>query len=250
MKATRVAEMTVDELKHLAREVTQQTVVEFLSDPDEGFELCGEMKTKLRASLAGPRPCRSLAWRLGWAWNGETCPASPTRRARKSSRRPRPSCLFPPVPSEKKPYPSPEPEVSEVAEVKEPAPRRHSRRQPAARRKNRRRPRPSCPSRPSRRRKSRTRRRSRKSRRSPRSKRPTASHLPLMPPSPSASLAWLRDHSGWHARADILAALDDLSAGKWNSAIRELVEFGEVEKKGQKRGTRYRASLKAGESGQ
>ncbi len=53
-------------------------------------------------------------------------------------------------------------------------------------------------------------------------------------------LTWLRDHHGWHARADILAALDDLSAGEWNSAIRQLVEFGEVAKKGQKRGTRYR----------
>ncbi len=69
---------------------------------------------------------------------------------------------------------------------------------------------------------------------------------PYGEPSPPAVtpadriLAWLRDHPGWHARGDILAGLGDLSAGEWNPAIRELVEFGEVAKKGEKRGTRYR----------
>ncbi|MCP3962315.1 MAG: N-6 DNA methylase [bacterium] len=53
-------------------------------------------------------------------------------------------------------------------------------------------------------------------------------------------LAWLRAHPDWHARAEVLAALGDLSASQWSSAIRELAEFGEVEKMGEKRGTRYR----------
>ena len=52
--------------------------------------------------------------------------------------------------------------------------------------------------------------------------------------------AWLDTHPGWHARAEIIDDLD-LSPGEWNPAIRELVEFGEVERKGRKRGTRYRA---------
>jgi hypothetical protein len=55
-------------------------------------------------------------------------------------------------------------------------------------------------------------------------------------------LGWLRERPGWHARADVLAELDDLSAAQWNEAIRELVSFGEVERRGEKRGTRYRAS--------
>ncbi len=37
----RVAEMTVDELKGLVREVTRQTVMEILADRDEGLELRG-----------------------------------------------------------------------------------------------------------------------------------------------------------------------------------------------------------------
>ena len=55
-------------------------------------------------------------------------------------------------------------------------------------------------------------------------------------------LGWLRERPGWHARADVLAELGDLSAAQWNEAIRELVSFGEVERRGEKRGTRYRAS--------
>lgn len=53
--------------------------------------------------------------------------------------------------------------------------------------------------------------------------------------------AWLAERPGWHARGDILADLDDISGGDWNQAIRELVTFGEVERKGEKRGARYRA---------
>ncbi len=55
-------------------------------------------------------------------------------------------------------------------------------------------------------------------------------------------VAWLQEHSGWHSRAEILDALGDVSSSDWNQAIRELVSFGEVGRKGEKRGTRYRFS--------
>ncbi len=70
MSMARVAEMTVDELKHLVREVTRQTVVEILADPDEGLELRDEMKAKLRTSLAATEtiPAADVAARLGLEW--------------------------------------------------------------------------------------------------------------------------------------------------------------------------------------
>ena len=70
MSTARVAEMTVDELKHLVREVTRQTVVEILADPDEGLELREEMKAKLRTSLAAAEtiPAADVAANLGLEW--------------------------------------------------------------------------------------------------------------------------------------------------------------------------------------
>ena len=70
MNAARVAEMTVDELKGLVREVARQTVMELLGDPDEGLELRDEMKAKLRASLAATEtiPAADVAARLGLEW--------------------------------------------------------------------------------------------------------------------------------------------------------------------------------------
>lgn len=70
MSMASVAEMTVDELKHLVREVTRQTVVEILADPDEGLELRDEMKARLRASLAATEtiPVADVAARLGLEW--------------------------------------------------------------------------------------------------------------------------------------------------------------------------------------
>ncbi len=54
-----------------------------------------------------------------------------------------------------------------------------------------------------------------------------------------AVLDWLDAHAGWHARADVLADVD-LTEAEWNQVIGVLVETGEVERKGEKRGTRYR----------
>ncbi len=70
MSTARVAEMTVDELKHLVREVTRQTVVEILADPDEGLELRDEMKARLRTSLgaAETMTAADVAARLGLEW--------------------------------------------------------------------------------------------------------------------------------------------------------------------------------------
>lgn len=70
MSIARVAEMTVDELKGLVRDITRQTVLELLADPDEGLELRDEMKERLRASLATTEtiPAADVAARLGLEW--------------------------------------------------------------------------------------------------------------------------------------------------------------------------------------
>ncbi len=63
---------------------------------------------------------------------------------------------------------------------------------------------------------------------------------PLFGPTPVERVRdWLQAHPDWQARADVLAELG-LSVAEWNEAMREMVAFGEVEKKGQRRGTRYR----------
>jgi len=46
-----VANLTVDELKSLIREVVAQTIREELRDPDEGLELREDFEAELRASL-------------------------------------------------------------------------------------------------------------------------------------------------------------------------------------------------------
>ena len=47
----RVAELTVDELKQIIEEAVEQKLSEMLGDPDEGLELCEEIKVRLRHSL-------------------------------------------------------------------------------------------------------------------------------------------------------------------------------------------------------
>ncbi len=54
-------------------------------------------------------------------------------------------------------------------------------------------------------------------------------------------VAWLSEHPGWHSRAGILAGVD-LGPSDWNRVIKKLIEAGEVERTGEKRGTRYRRS--------
>lgn len=49
---------------------------------------------------------------------------------------------------------------------------------------------------------------------------------------------WLQAHPGLHARSTILAGTG-VEATAWNAAIKELLEAGQVERQGEKKGTRY-----------
>jgi len=53
MYPTHVSELTVDQLKALVRDTVEQTLHEFLTDPDKGLVLRKEMKSALeRSALA------------------------------------------------------------------------------------------------------------------------------------------------------------------------------------------------------
>ena len=74
MTELRVADLTIDELKELIREVVTQAMVETLGDPDAGLELREDMKARLQRSLeaveAGGEtiPAEVVAARLGLDW--------------------------------------------------------------------------------------------------------------------------------------------------------------------------------------
>ncbi len=51
MLGTRVSDLTTDELKTLVREAVEQTLLEFLADPDKGLELRQSMKVALERSI-------------------------------------------------------------------------------------------------------------------------------------------------------------------------------------------------------
>lgn len=74
MAYSNVADLTVDELKSLIREVVTQTILEILGDPDEGLELQEEVKERLRRSLAATQtgaklvPVEEVAAKLGLEW--------------------------------------------------------------------------------------------------------------------------------------------------------------------------------------
>jgi hypothetical protein len=55
MNNTKVADLTVDELKNVIRETVAQTLAELLSDPDEGFTLRNEFNAELLADLNEPK---------------------------------------------------------------------------------------------------------------------------------------------------------------------------------------------------
>lgn len=57
----------------------------------------------------------------------------------------------------------------------------------------------------------------------------------------AAILSFLASRIGWHAKADVLAATG-ISDGQWNAAITDLVAGGKVERQGERRGARYRAT--------
>jgi hypothetical protein len=69
-----VKDLTIDELKTLIRETVLETLEDFLDDPDEGKEICPDVKQQLIASLnrtqAGERgiPASEVAKKLGLTW--------------------------------------------------------------------------------------------------------------------------------------------------------------------------------------
>lgn len=54
-----------------------------------------------------------------------------------------------------------------------------------------------------------------------------------------AVVEYLKTHSGWHAKSDIVAAIG-ITDSQWNASIADLLAGGKVERRGEKRGTRYR----------
>lgn len=47
----RVADLTIEELRRIIKEIMDEKLREFLFDPDEGLELKEEIEQRLRASL-------------------------------------------------------------------------------------------------------------------------------------------------------------------------------------------------------
>lgn len=69
-----VADLTVDEFRHLVRDVVAETLADILTDPDQGLELLEDMKTEIRQSLAAVQvgdealAAETVAARLGLTW--------------------------------------------------------------------------------------------------------------------------------------------------------------------------------------
>jgi hypothetical protein len=55
MVSMHVSNLTVDELKALVDETVEQTLVDFLTDPEKGLALQQGMKTALKRSIKGVR---------------------------------------------------------------------------------------------------------------------------------------------------------------------------------------------------
>jgi hypothetical protein len=68
---------------------------------------------------------------------------------------------------------------------------------------------------------------------------PVATKLGAM--AATAIFDFLCAHRDWHAKADILAATG-ITDGQWNAGINDLIAAGKVERQGERRGARYRAS--------
>ena len=74
MAYSSVAELSVDELRNLIKEVVSQTILEMFGDPDEGLEIRDEIKERLHRSLSTPstsmetRPVQDIAATLGLEW--------------------------------------------------------------------------------------------------------------------------------------------------------------------------------------
>ena len=57
----------------------------------------------------------------------------------------------------------------------------------------------------------------------------------------NAIVEYLRVHPGWHTKSDILTATG-ITDGQWNTSINALLANGKVERKGERRGARYRVA--------
>jgi hypothetical protein len=74
MAATRVADMSVEELKTLIQETVTQTLLDLFRDPDEGMELREDFSRLLQHSLAAVKvgektlTADSVAAKLGLSW--------------------------------------------------------------------------------------------------------------------------------------------------------------------------------------
>lgn len=73
-KATKVADLTIDEFRKLVQEVVIQTLSEMVVDPDEGLELRDDFVEELKQSIADVKaggktvPAQKVAERLGLTW--------------------------------------------------------------------------------------------------------------------------------------------------------------------------------------
>ena len=74
MAYSSVADLTVDELRKLIKEVVTQTILELFEDPDEGLEFRDEIQERLHRSLAAmpadaqTRSAQDVAAKLGLEW--------------------------------------------------------------------------------------------------------------------------------------------------------------------------------------
>ena len=74
MLATKVSDLTIDELRAIIRETVQQTVTEILADPDEGLVLRDGVEKSLRHSIqsvkegAATYTADEVAKKLGLEW--------------------------------------------------------------------------------------------------------------------------------------------------------------------------------------
>ena len=74
IEATKVADMTIDDIRELVQEVVLETLSEIIGDPDEGLELRGDFAEELKQSLANVEaggkmvPAQTVAERLGLVW--------------------------------------------------------------------------------------------------------------------------------------------------------------------------------------
>ena len=74
MLTNRVSDLTIDEFRALIREIVQQTLVEMMSDPDDGLELQEGIEKSLRQSIKAIRDggttyeVEDAAKKLGLEW--------------------------------------------------------------------------------------------------------------------------------------------------------------------------------------